>query len=118
MKDLNKIVANALANDELVFVVRSRDPYSLDALQAYYRECVNEKGGAHEFTKDMFKLLQAWDDWQTRNRDKLQAPELPKKEEPEAKDIYCRTRIENIADRLTRVEKLLEALLMRKYDEA
>lgn len=79
MKDVQKMVDDALANGEMVFVVRSRDVYSDDALIGYYRACIKAFGKEHPFTQDIAALLKSWKEWQGNNYCKLQEPKLPKK---------------------------------------
>jgi len=75
-KDARRIVQRALDNGELVFVVRSRDMLSIEAVREYYRACAKKFGGADEFVKDMFARLQEWDDWNAKNHTKMRLPKL------------------------------------------
>lgn len=88
MKDVRKMVDDAFANGEMVFVLRSRDPMSLQILKDYYGRCCLVFGSYHPFTKDLDALMREWDMWQRENPHKLRRPSLDQpQQETETKEI-------------------------------
>lgn len=73
-KDAIKMIENAWAGGEPVFVIRAKDKFSLPTLKKYIDTCLDNKVSI-EHIKDIQDIYDAFVYWQKNNDDKLKFPD-------------------------------------------